>query len=259
MCELFGLNSKSRIEINDYLTTFFSHSEKHYSGWGLACFYGNNVSLEKEPTKASESQYLKHRLRHPLVIDNAIAHIRLATVGRMFYENTHPFVKHDNCGRCWTLAHNGTIFDFPDMDRYKAVQEGESDSERILYYILDNVNSMQQRMGRPLNSDERFHLLDSLIFTLSPGNKINLLIWDTEYLYVHTNYANTLYFKEVAPDAKIFSTQPLDAANDWQPVPFLRLLAYRDGTLVRSGEVDTVEYYTETRDWEYKEYDYAGL
>ena len=72
MCELFGINSDKKISINDYLRTFFSHSEQHDYGWGLACFYGNSVSLEKEALKANSSHYLRQRLQHPIVIDNAI-------------------------------------------------------------------------------------------------------------------------------------------------------------------------------------------
>ena len=208
MCELFGINSKRKIEINSYLKTFYSHSEKHYSGWGLACIYGESVSLEKEAMKAESSFYLRQRLAHPILIDNAIAHIRLATVGLMAYENCHPFVKHDNMNRCWTLAHNGTIFDFPELDYYKAVQEGTTDSERILYFIIDKINELQKTLGRKANFEERFQLLDNLLFTLSHKNKINLLIWDGEVMYVHYNYSDTMYVKEI-DGGRIFSTHPL--------------------------------------------------
>ena len=36
-------------------------------------------------------------------------------------------------------------------------------------------------------------------------------------------------------EAVIFSTQPLDGDN-WKLVPFTRMLAYRDGELIRQGE-----------------------
>ncbi len=176
MCELFGINSHKKIEINSYLKTFYSHSEKHYSGWGLACIYGESVSLEKEAMKAECSFYLHQRLAHPILIDNAIAHIRLATVGLVAYENCHPFVKHDNMNRCWTLAHNGTIFDFPELDYYKAVQEGKTDSERRFYYIIDKINELQTRLHRKAEFEERFQLIDNLLFNISHKNKINLLI-----------------------------------------------------------------------------------
>lgn len=258
MCELFGINSKRKIEINSYLKTFYSHSEKHYSGWGLACIYGESVSLEKEAMKAESSFYLRQRLAHPILIDNAIAHIRLATVGLMAYENCHPFVKHDNMNRCWTLAHNGTIFDFPELDYYKAVQEGTTDSERILYFIIDKINELQKTLGRKANFEERFQLLDNLLFTLSHKNKINLLIWDGEVMYVHYNYSDTMYVKEI-DGGRIFSTHPLEDDGSWEKEEFLRLLAYKDGHLVAKGKHTTTEYSAPVRDWEYKDYDYSFL
>ena len=258
MCELFGINSRKKIEINSYLKTFYSHSEKHYSGWGLSCIYGESVSLEKEAMKAESSFYLRQRLAHPILIDNAIAHIRLATVGLVAYENCHPFVKHDNMNRCWTLAHNGTIFDFPELDYYKAVQEGKTDSERILYYIIDNINELQTKLHRKAEFEERFQLIDNLLFTLSHKNKINLLIWDGEVMYVNYNYSDTMYVKDI-DGGKIFSTRPLEEDGRWHKEEFLRLLAYKDGHLVAKGKHTTEEYSAPVRDWEYKDYDYSFL
>ena len=59
MCQLFGFSSKIPVRINDYLKEFYSHSEEHPHGWGLACMDGKEVMIEKEPVKASVSQYLK--------------------------------------------------------------------------------------------------------------------------------------------------------------------------------------------------------
>ncbi len=92
MCELFGLSSRDKIGVNEYLRAFFRHSEQHPHGWGLAQFFGNAVQLEKEPVAAVESQYLTTRLSFPIQARSLIAHIRLASVGRLRYENCHPFV-----------------------------------------------------------------------------------------------------------------------------------------------------------------------
>ena len=257
MCELLGLSSRKRIRVNDLLTEFFSHSERHNHGWGLALFYGDAVSLEKEAIAAYQSQYLKGRIKHDIFIDNMIAHIRLASVGRMYYENTHPFVKHDSSGRSWTLAHNGTIFDSPRLDEYKDWQEGQTDSERILFYFVDEINKRQLEYGHPLTPDERFSLLEVLIADLSLHNKLNLLIWDGEYMYVHTNYANTLYMRLI-DGGRIIATVPLDNEN-WEPVPFLRLQVYREGQPVYQGTRLSQQYFDPEKDYEYKNFDYANL
>lgn len=257
MCELLGISNRKRIKANRYLTEFFSHSEKHNHGWGMALFYGDAVSLEKEAVCANQSNYLKGRLAHDIHIDNMIAHIRLASVGRMYYENTHPFVKHDSSGRSWTLAHNGTIFHSPRLDEYKVRQEGQTDSERILYFIVDEVNKRQFQLGHALPPDERFALLEELICNLSERNKLNLLIWDGEYMYVHTNYHGTLFMKQ-EDQGVIFATVPLDDGN-WRPVPFLTLQVYRQGQLVHQGIRLSQEYFDPEKDYEYKNIDYANL
>lgn len=257
MCELFGISSRKRIRANNYLKEFFSHSEKHNHGWGMALFYDNAVSLEKEAVCANESHYLKGRLAHDILIDNMIVHIRLASVGRMYYENTHPFVKHDSSGRSWTLAHNGTIFHSPKLEEYKERQEGQTDSERILYFIVDEVNKKQFLLGHSLTADERFALLEELICNLSVRNKLNLLIWDGEYMYVHTNYRNTLYMQNDNGTA-IFSTTPLDDSS-WQPVPFLTLQVYHQGQIVHQGTHISQEYFDPEKDFEYKNIDYSNL
>ncbi|MDE6445080.1 MAG: class II glutamine amidotransferase [Muribaculaceae bacterium] len=269
MCELFGINGKKKCDITPILQEFFRHSEIHAHGWGLAVFYDDAVSLEKEPVKAIESNYLRARLHNGVKAANAIAHIRLASVGGMSYENCHPFVKHDNMGRSWTLAHNGTIFNpsatslldekVESIDKYTDVQEGSTDSERILYYLIEEINKEQSRLGRSLTSDERFFLLENFVSTLSEGNKLNLLIWDGEHLYIHTNYADSLYYREILPEKSIvFATTPLDPGG-WKPVPFLRLIVCRNGEIVYEGTPSSREYFDKYKGWEYENIDYSTL
>ncbi|MGN0984163.1 MAG: class II glutamine amidotransferase, partial [Gemmiger sp.] len=183
MCELLGVSARRKIRVNEYLKEFASHSVRHPHGWGLAVFYGNSVSLEKEPVPAYQSGYLRERLRHRLEVHSMIAHIRMATRGTMDFENCHPFVMRDNYDRTWTLAHNGTIFDCPVMERHVHEQEGHTDSERVLCHIIARVNHRQEELGRALTADERFRLMDEIICEVAPHNKLNLLVYDSELMY----------------------------------------------------------------------------
>lgn len=257
MCELFGVSARRRIEVNDLLIEFFSHSVRHANGWGMAFFYENSVSLEKEPVQAVKSVYLKERLRQKIAAKNLIAHIRLATRGNMEYVNCHPFVLRDSSGRCWTLAHNGTIFNYPRMDPYLYRQEGQTDSERILYFLVDQIDLRQRELGRSLTQEERFGLLDSLVGDMAQGNKLNLLVYDGELMYVHTNYANSLYFS-AREDGMLFATTPLDRGN-WTPHPFTTLCAYRDGQRLFQGTDHDREYRDNAEDMRMIFADYAGL
>lgn len=240
MCELFAISSRNDCQINEYLEEFFSHSNDHPHGWGLALMEGNEAQIEKEPVQASKSIYLKERLSIPVLAKSAFAHIRYATIGHVAYRNCHPYTRTDAGGRRWTLIHNGTIFEYQPLNRYVAIQDGDTDSERILLYFVDLVNQEEERLGRQMNTEERFHLLDSVIVEMSKGNKLNLLIYDGELLYVHTNYEKSLY--ELSKENQVlFATVPL-GTEEWRPVTFTTLLAYQQGRRVFVGTDHGNEY-----------------
>ena len=262
MCELFGLSARRKIKTNDLLKEFFSHSVGHPNGWGLAFFYGNAVSLEKEPMYANESRYLRERLRHTIEADTMMAHIRLATRGTMDYENCHPFVRRDASDRTWTLMHNGTVFEGPQIDPYISEQEGETDSERILYLIIDEINQLQRSQSAPVSARQRFDLITRLIADLSPRAKLNLMIYDGELFYTHTNYAGSLYCAET-DDGRIFATTPLGEGSPaklaWMPMQLNTVCAWQAGELVYQSTPHEHEYVDTEEDLKMLFADFAGL
>ncbi len=233
MCELFGVNTSGKIQLNDLLSVFFSHGVRHPHGWGMAFFEKNTVRIEKQAVEAEKSAKLKEYLSSPIYADHMIAHIRLATKGNMEYENCHPFVRKDSSGRVWTLAHNGTIFEGKATDPYFYKKEGQTDSERILYFLTDRINKYQGKNAHSPDAETRFYLLDEIIREIAPENKLNLLICDGEYFYVHTNCNNGLHVTE-RNGGFVFSTVPLDG-GEWKPLPVNTLLAYKGGKLVKRG------------------------
>ena len=155
MCELFGVTANRRVKINELLKRFFEHSCDHRNGWGLAFLDDNSVSIEKEPIRASDSLYLKNRLTGRIETARCMAHIRKATIGDVNFSNTHPFSKRDESGRIWVLVHNGTIFESPVLSAYQYKQEGTTDSERILLYIVDQVNKHYIREQNSFDANDR--------------------------------------------------------------------------------------------------------
>ncbi|MCH5304353.1 MAG: class II glutamine amidotransferase [Ruminococcus sp.] len=240
MCEIFGFSASDDFYSNDYLKTFYSHSDKHPHGWGLACVSKNSAIIEKESLQASKSHYLRGRLSQPIIEKIALAHIRYATIGNVEYRNCHPYTGKDNFGRTWTLIHNGTIFDYSPLDSYLKKQDGDTDSERIFLYILDKINLAQREKKAKLSFEERFEIIDSIVKNMAKGNKLNLLLTDGNYLYAHTNCKNTLHYLEKS-GITIFSTQPL-SDEDWHNVPFGQLIAYKKGTLAAQGTNHGHEY-----------------
>ena len=264
MCEMLGISAKRRREANATLRELFSHAERHPHGWGLARFpatVGRDAPIasliEKEPHKATVSEHLRHLLDERIDDPTILAHIRFATVGPMDYENCHPFTGTDNSGRVWTLAHNGTVFDGAVLNEYIGVQYGETDSERVLLHLIDLVDRAQIRLGRPLSESERFDVLASAIAALANGNKLNLLIFDGDVLYAHTNFRGALYFLK-DEDSITLSTNPL-SHGDWNPLPFTRLVAIKAGEFVREGPSHDHEYIHNPEDYRLVYMNFARL
>ncbi|MEE0964417.1 class II glutamine amidotransferase [Ruminococcus sp. YE282] len=240
MCELYGFSAHNNQIINENLRTFYSHSNMHPHGWGLAYLFDDEICIEKEAIQATKSHYLSDLLSLPIKTSVALAHIRFATVGNIYRKNCHPYSKRDNYQRRWTFIHNGTIFDYKPLNKYIEIQHGETDSERILLYLIDKINDAQTKLKRHLTFEERFSLIDTIIVDMSKGNKLNLIFFDGEYMYVHTNCKNSLHFYQNSSSIT-FSTQPLNRHN-WENVKFTTLLVVKDGEFVAEGTNHGNEY-----------------
>lgn len=258
MCQIFGYSGNEAIELKEVLREFYSHSDLHPNGWGLALLNGNQANIEREVMSANKSAYLAERLRAGIAASTVLAHIRYATIGNVELKNCHPFTGIDSHGRRWTLIHNGTIFDYQPMDEYVRRQKGDTDSERILLYLIDKINDAAKKKNKALNDSERFAVVEKLVSDLSPGNKLNLLIYDGEVLYAHTNLVGSLHYYQGGCGV-IFSTEPLvnssvfygDGhpgekrfyANDWQQVPVTSLLAYKGAKQIHKAKPHGNEYH----------------
>ena len=232
MCELFGASMRRRTNLTEYLKEFFSHSSKHPHGWGLAFEKNGDIKIEKEPVCANESRILGSIIEAVPSQKVLLAHIRYATVGAKRTENCHPFSGCDNSGRHWALIHNGTIYSGMELLKYRCLQKGSTDSERIFMYLLDNINEVLEKK-KDLNERERFEIVDRVIRILSPRNKLNLMIFDGEVLYVHKNMRGTLSYKQTG-DGVLLSTQPLESEG-WQDLPMCRTFAFKQGEKTFEG------------------------
>lgn len=257
MCELFGITSQENITANDWLHDFYSHSSIHKDGWGLAVIDGAASVIEKEPRRAMTSFYLKQRLKTPVTARTLMAHIRLATIGTMDHANCHPFKGKDLNGRVWTMMHNGSLFEPDLIAPFFTKEQGTTDSEGILLYLLDQINKEVLEKHRRLLVSERFDIVEKAVKALAPGNKLNLIIFDGQIMYVHTNEKGTLH-KYESEGTTMFSTSPLKQGT-WRPLPLNTLLAYKDGILVRQGSVHPYEFRVNEHDLSMLHSTYAGL
>lgn len=244
MCELLGFSARKATDIRPFLETFYTHSIRHPHGWGLMRELDGTFDLVREPVAASGSRKINGILRETPPQTVTLAHIRLATIGSVRLENCHPFTGLDSANRRWTLIHNGTIYSGKSLIPYLNVQHGDTDSERIFLYLLDEINRAQK--AHPLTAAERFAVVDRIVAKISPRNKLNLMIYDGELMYVHKNMQETLYRRRTA-HGMLFATVPLDDGG-WEELPDAQLTAYHQGELVLEGTahggvfIPTLEY-----------------
>lgn len=235
MCEIFCFNSDTPKQINSCLKCFYNHSEEHPHGWGLATMQSDEFVIDKEPIKATCSEHLKNILSNPVIGKNVFAHIRLATVGEIISPNCHPFIELDDNNRSWMLIHNGTIFDYPKLDEYKERELGGTDSERILLYIIDKVNDFEKEKGRLSTIKERFNLLTEIVTDLSKNNKLNLMIYDGDLTYIHSNMKNSLYYLK-NEDGFLVASTPVNDDEGWKQVELNKLFGLIDGNIIFESE-----------------------
>lgn len=240
MCELFGFTSENTRDLRGYLQEFYSHSIRHPHGWGLATYQNKKLNIITEPVCAAKSEIIGEIMSDLPPQSGLIGHIRLATVGRLENANCHPFTRTDNSGRQWVLAHNGTIFSGMTLLKYNNLQQGSTDSERILMYFIDQINEAIEQKGAPLDSKQRFEVIDGAIASITKRNKVNLILFDGEQYYVHTNMKGTLYQK-IEEDAATFATVIYDDTG-WEELPLCTPLVYKNGKLIFTGNNHKHEY-----------------
>jgi predicted glutamine amidotransferase len=117
---------------------FVALSAEHKDGWGIG--YEGEVIKDINPAKESE---LLTQTGKSLETEGALFHLRLASKGiTVNIDNNHPFTYGNT-----TFMHNGTIrpSDAAEefiSDKYKALITGTTDSERLFYALLSQVDEL---------------------------------------------------------------------------------------------------------------------
>jgi glutamine amidotransferase len=243
---------------------FFTHADENPHGWGLADFSTREPALIRTAQSALESERAQQLLDKPLALSNALVHIRNATVGPVEDDNCHPFMALDTSGRRWTLIHKGTVFDYSPLNPYFSIQVGSTDSERILLYLIDRLNLAITQKGAPLEGEERFALFAHVCRDISPGACLNLIVFDSDEFFIHTNYKDAIRVL-AGKGIALFCTSALQAAahmlpeQKWMDVPLCTAFSYKGGVRIRSGRPHSYEYFDNEEDTRFLYQDYAGL
>jgi glutamine amidotransferase len=228
MCEIYGFCGSRQVNLNKYTDEFWLHSRIHQDGFGY--YLADKSDLYVNPKSAMA--YIDKLSHKSFTSKLALCHIRFKTHGPASSENCHPFIKYDSHGVEWSLIHNGYIDDNFTTAALGSLQNGETDSERILLSIVESVNSYYDHCYITNRADFLFYLYNAIqnsLSELSELGKTNLIFTDnhTDNMYVFMNSPNTLFYLKT-DDGYHFSTTKLTDEN-WIPVEPFRLHIFNNG------------------------------
>ncbi len=112
----------------------------HKDGWGIAAYNQAGISFY---TRSTEDAFIDPKFREAtgsvgkISPDVLISHFRKASIGSVKIQNTHPFLN----GKV-SFCHNGGIrSEIPLAESSKALLQGETDSERFFFMILEKMRA----------------------------------------------------------------------------------------------------------------------
>ncbi len=121
----------------------------HRDGWGIACWNGKSLEVNKNFKPAFEDNSFAERASQ-LRASMWLAHARAASSGNVRLENTHPF-HHGS----WAWAHNGTIIKPLDLlndiimdniaPEFRELRRGSTDSELCFLLFLTELSRRSDR------------------------------------------------------------------------------------------------------------------
>lgn len=231
MCEIYGFCGKQPTLLNDYTDIFWLHSEVHRDGFGYYLADKNEYCVNTCAAKDYEPLKTKD-FRTSL----GLFHIRFKTHGGVSLSNCHPFIKTDCRGIQWVLIHNGYIADDDQTESFARMQNGETDSERILLSLIETINHFYDYCFTDNYKEELeflYVIIEQRLLYLSRQGKLNLIFIDnkTNNMYVFMNHTRTLHMQKVEEGVHV-STTPLYGCR-WEYVEPFRLHIFNAGKQIR--------------------------
>jgi len=201
MCELLGLSFRRAVSPGLSFRGFRNRARGNRHGWGLAAIGPERARIVKEPIRADESRVSRSLRDDPtLVAPLFIGHVRAASCGAVYLENTHPFSRHVG-GSDFVFAHNGTL-DTRRLKKRVAAEfpvEGSTDSELALCVLLS-------WMSRERVDPTDYVLVEDFLRDLNTTGDLNLLFSDGRRLYCYHDaggYNGLCYTHRRAPFSRI--------------------------------------------------------
>ncbi len=193
-------------------------------GWGLAAWDEDRPGIVKSTLPAfADREFVE--IASSVFSKSALAHIRAATVGKVAFENTHPFQYGP-----WVFAHNGTLASFEHVRTHLDLgvfgpPSGTTDSETIFLWLLNRMHSYGLNPLVPAPGLEGLVELlhdavrDLIQISIRAGSDdqptLNFMLGDGEHLAA-SRWGNSLYwtYRVGVTDCQICGTPHCPTADD---------------------------------------------
>ncbi len=196
MCRLFGLIANKPVDIRYSfyeapIESFEAQSWGNPDGWGVAWLEEGGWGIFKEPIPLYESRKARPLIERIVRGRIVVSHVRLASMGELKLENTHPWIY-----KGWVFAHNGSIDRGKLLalleEEYRADLVGDTDSEVFFHLIIQEYSYTRDPVKAIINAvnmivDNRIGF-SSLNFIASDGLRLYALRYASRNLDYYTLY-----------------------------------------------------------------------
>jgi glucosamine--fructose-6-phosphate aminotransferase (isomerizing) len=243
MCGIAGVYGESAAFKSLMLT--LGQLERGVEGCGVAYICDREIRIVKDPVHPVE--FMAKRINEVLVdTEYAISHNRLPSVGKVSYENTHPFM---SCNRRFAFAHNGHAFvnhlrDYLIETGHKIA--GETDSE-ILAHLLEQYLEEYGDMVKAVKELVENNLSGTIIVLMKDGE-----------IYTARSGFNTLHY--AVKDGEIYIASS-DKAIKYLVEGRVKVISVGDGEIIKVKDGKIEKHRAKARGWRniYRIYNDYGL
>ncbi len=224
MCRLFAVRAHEPFSVQRAFEALQRLSQEHKDGWGVAHLDTSPARIETGLLPAHACERFA-ALKDSVASRSLVAHIRLASVGSVRAENSHPFQ-----GRELVFMHNGTVRNFQARralleaelhPTWRSRIQGETDSEACFALLLTYLDGIAQPTAEQLVAALQRTIARVAQLFDDPGaadrSAMNFLVTDGER-FVVSRRGRTL-FQLSQPGLSIVASERLWDGADWQEVP----------------------------------------
>ncbi len=256
MTQLLGINTQEELNVSFSFRMASSFEENAPDGWGYAFYNGSEWQSFKESLDMDKILRLgvKTMSSHDFICKTFMSHIRYATLGKVTYDNTHPFDR-DLFDSRWFFAHHGHLRLYRQivnsMEYFKP--KGDTDSETAFCVILEEL----RKYGRLPSDKDLARTILKTAKELSKQGGLNFLLSNGEMLHAYYSGYKSMFYTTIRPPFEdeiiggneklkitletrniqspisIIATEPIADEFDWKQCELGTLYSFRNGQRIK--------------------------